>query len=296
MGAGALLAAACGDDADVINTGGAGSSGSGGRTNIGGSGGRPNTGVGGTGAAGNAGTGGSSAGTPGVVDAGDAGEPDASGSLTDAGDAGDAGVPCIDSSTCGGNACATAACVGGFCRLTPVAIGTACGSATSDECSQPDTCDGNGVCLTNDAPGGTTCATGHCNLSGVCDCAVDRVTTLPYGQQWQTTADSETDSLGECQTCGGTPDHIVVFTAPAAGTYRFDATSIGGDVELAVYPGDCNASPSGATCGTDDAESGFDTLALTLEAGAVVTVVVGENCEAEGSEGNLSIELAPEPG
>ena len=148
------------------------------------------------------------------------------------------------------------------------------------------------MCLTNHQPEGSTCATGHCNATGVCDCAVERVTALPYGQQWQTTADTETDFLGECQTCP-TVDHIIVFTAPAAGTYRFDATSIGGDVQMAVYPGDCNPAPSGATCGIDDPESGFDTLALALDAGAVVTVVVGENCEENGSEGNLSIDLAP---
>jgi len=300
IGAGTLLAAACGDDADVINTGRAGSAGtggSGGRQSFGGSGGRQS--FGGSGPVGTAGTGGTRAAGAGGgsvvdVDAGDAGgeAPDASGVLVDAGDAG----TCNTAADCGDDPCLTEACVGGVCQRTPLVIGTDCGSSSADECTAPDTCDGYGVCLTNDQPPGSTCGAGHCNATGVCDCAVERVTAVPYGQPWQTTADTETDSLDECQTCNGTRDHIVVFTAPAAGTYRFEATSIGGDVELALYPGDCNASPSGATCGIDDPESGFDTIDVALEAGAVVTVAVGENCEENGSEGNLSIELVPDDG
>jgi hypothetical protein len=215
---------------------------------------------------------------------------------------GDAGpvVTCSTSADCDDrNDCTTENCISGSCSGSNVAIGTPCGdTTTADECTQPDSCDGNGVCLANHEPDGALCADGHCNLAGVCDCAVERVTAVPYGQQWQTTADTEIDMLDlqPCQLCAGTRDHIVVFSAPADGTYRFFASSIGADVELTVFQGDCGAAPAELVCGADiDPSSGDlnDRLDLELAAGTTVSVAVGERCEAEGTEGWLSIERLP---
>lgn len=130
-----------------------------------------------------------------------------------------------------------------------------------------------------------------------CECAVDVITTLPYSQQWQTTDDGEADvvDLEECQLCDNTADHIVTFTAPAAATYRFFASS-GGDVELAVYPGDCTAAPTDVACGEDldvDNEDYNDQVDVEIAQGATVTVVVGESCEENGGAGTLTIQLAP---
>jgi hypothetical protein len=315
VGLAALFAAACGDDAVVINDpmgGSGGSGGTGGRACGGGGcggGGRggitPVVGTGGSGGSaagtgGTAGVGGSagSGGTGAVVDAGAEEEPDA-GPLLDAGDAGPL-IPCVVVGDCAdANACTLEACVNGFCSFPPAVIGLACGdTTTNDECTTPDTCDGNGVCLTNDQPDGTLCADGHCNVTGVCDCAVDRVTTLPYGQQWQTTADTEVDIFDPvCQTCDGTLDHVVVFTAPATATYRFTATS-GGNVELTVFEGDCTGTPANPVCGEDIApendEDLNDQLELEITQGASVTVVVGEQCEENGGQGNLNIEVVTE--
>jgi hypothetical protein len=309
VGLAALSAAACGDDAIVITNpmgGSGGLAGTGGRACGGGGcggGGRGTTPAGGTGgsAAGTGGTAGldgglASTGGPGVLlDAGAVTEPDA-GPLLDAGDAGPL-IPCAVVGDCAdANACTLEACVNGFCSFPPAAIGVACGDTTAnDECTTPDTCDGSGVCLTNDQPDGTLCADGHCNVTGACDCAVDRVTTLPYSQQWQTTADTEIDIFDPvCQTCDGTLDHVVVFTAPATATYRFTATS-GGNVELTVFEGDCTGTPESPVCGEDIAVDDFnDQLELTVTQGESVTVVVGEQCEENGGEGNLSIEVVPE--
>jgi hypothetical protein len=278
--------------------------------------GRPGSGRGGTagapatGAGGNTSDPGASAGSVGVVDAGDndaavvggadAGELDAGPARVDTSDAGSL-IPCAVAADCDDQSdCTSEACVGGFCDFTPLAIGTACGdTTTADECTQPDTCDGLGVCLTNNQPDGTLCADGHCSLTGVCDCAVERITTVPYDQQWQTTADTEVDvlDLQPCQLCAGTPDHIVVFTAPADATYRITATSIAGDVELTVFAGECGAAPVDLICGQNvDPDNGDlnDRLELELAAGDTVTVVLGEQCEENGSEGRLSIDLAPE--
>ncbi|HTV21522.1 MAG TPA: hypothetical protein VMG12_22695 [Polyangiaceae bacterium] len=317
IGLGALSIVACSDDDLIVGpprpltpdpgSAGRGGSGAAGRGGSGGS--EDNAGSGGSsaGSGGSSGRGGSSAGSAGEAgtDAGgaetDAGsdggvdEPDASGPvLADAGISCSVSADCDDSNDCTGDVC-----TGQVCVFTPLAIGSACGdSASEDECTQPDTCDGAGVCLPNHQPDGTLCEAGHCNTEGACDCAVERVTAVPYGQQWQTTSDTELDVYTDCQTCAGTLDHVVVFTAPTSGTYRFTAAS-GGDAELAVFEGDCADTLVDASCGADideDNEDYADRLELELDAGATVTVVVGESCEENGGVGNLDIELLPSDG
>jgi hypothetical protein len=322
VGLAALFVAACsGDDTTFVTRlpltpagGSSATAGSGGRAGSGGMGGSvagaggSSAGTGGSGGAVAGGSGGAvaagSGGSAEVVDAGPGGEPDAGPVIVvvDGVDAGDAGplIPCAVSADCDDqNACTLEACVGGFCSFPLAPIGTACGDTTTeDECTQPDTCDDSGVCLANNQPDGTLCADGHCSLTGVCDCAVERITAVPYQQQWQTTADTEIDvlDLSPCQLCDGTLDHIVVFTAPATATYRFTANSIGGDVELALFEGDCGAPPQNLVCGENidpDNDDLNDRLDLEIAAGDSVSVVVGEQCEENGSEGNLRIELAP---
>jgi hypothetical protein len=309
VGLAALFVAACSGEDTTFVTSLSPLTPAGGASAAAGSGGRAGSGGGGTGGSvASAGTGGAAAGTGGtaeVVDAGPVTEPDAGPVIVvvDAVDAGDAGllIPCAVSADCDDqNACTLEACVGGFCSFPPAPIGTACGDTTTvDECTQPDTCDDSGVCLANNQPDGTLCADGHCSLTGVCDCAVERVTAVPYQQQWQTTADTEIDvfDLSPCQLCDGTRDHIVVFTAPATATYRFTATSLAGDVELTVFEGDCGATPQNLVCGENidpDNDDLNDLLDLEVAAGDSVSVVVGEQCEENGSVGTLSIELAPD--
>ncbi len=50
------------------------------------------------------------------------------------------------------------------------APGTTCGDSTNDTCTDPDTCNGTGVCLPNDAPSSTLCrsAAGECDLAEYC--------------------------------------------------------------------------------------------------------------------------------
>lgn len=315
IGLSASSIVSCSDDDLIVGpgrggTGGSsasGSAGRGGRGGAGGSGGstagsnaggRGGSAAGAAGRAGAAGAAGSISGDDAGSDAG-ADEADAGPVLVDAGDAGPI-IPCVETPDCDdANLCTTELCQDQVCIFTPVAIGTACGdTATENECTEPDTCDGSGVCLANSEPDGTLCEDGHCNTQGVCDCAVDRVTAIPYNQQWQTTGDSEADFYDECQLCAGTLDHVVLFTAPQTASYRFVVTS-GGDAELGVFDGDCSAALAGATCGADlDAgnEDYADVLDLEIEAGATVTVVVGESCEENGGAGALSIDLTPDDG
>ena len=130
----------------------------------------------------------------------------------------------------------------------------------------------------------------------VCEVAVDAVTSLPYEEVWQTTDDSEdVVNIAGCQVCDNTGDHILTFTAPQTATYRFSATS-SGDVELAVYSGDCDAEPDDAACGEDgEADNDGDDLVqvdVEVAQGDSVTVVVSESCEENGGQGTLTIEIA----
>jgi hypothetical protein len=71
--------------------------------------------------------------------------------------AGNAGTPCRAAA----DACdAAEQCTGTNVICPPDSFapgGTACGSATDTDCTDPDSCDGNGVCLANDSPDGTSC-------------------------------------------------------------------------------------------------------------------------------------------
>lgn len=76
-------------------------------------------------------------------------------------------TPCSSPDTCDGN---------GTCLDNDAAMGTACGDTANTECTAPDTCDANGACLGNHAPAGTpcgdqgvTCAVDDaCNGNGFC--------------------------------------------------------------------------------------------------------------------------------
>src|SRR5439155_282967 len=61
---------------------------------------------------------------------------------------GDPESACVNQDTCLDGACHD----NGF-----KGAGTACGSSASGECDQPDTCDGQGACASNNAPNGTHC-------------------------------------------------------------------------------------------------------------------------------------------
>jgi hypothetical protein len=103
----------------------------------------------------------------------DAGSRDA-GRLGDGG--ADAGGACTGDADCiDNNSCTVDDCVGGRCRHTPTAAGVLCGSATDNDCTQPDTCDGAGACQPNHLPAGSacgrldnTCAADTCDGAGSC--------------------------------------------------------------------------------------------------------------------------------
>jgi hypothetical protein len=308
VGLGVMFAGACGDDADVIDgrsLGGRG--GSAGGLGVGGA--RPGaggtaTGMGGSaganaaGAAGVAGTTGSDGDAGLDASAGSGGGSDGGAVVVAPLDAGDAGpiIPCATLGDCeDNNVCTTQACVASFCQFTPVAPGSVCGDQNTSECTQPDTCSADGTCLANNDPDGAACADGHCNLAGVCDCAIERITAVPYGELWQTSSPNDVSVFdGSCQDeCAGDLEHIVVFQAPAAGTYLFSTSSIG-DAQIAILAGDCTTLGAELGCDTGPQADADAQVTLDLELGEVVTVGVSEICEPLlGGEGSISITLVP---
>jgi hypothetical protein len=74
---------------------------------------------------------------------------------------GDAGTECTNQDKCNGAGVCTD---NGF-----KAAGTACGDATSNACTAPDTCDGSGTCQANNSADGTACNDGNaCTTNDTC--------------------------------------------------------------------------------------------------------------------------------
>lgn len=74
------------------------------------------------------------------------------------------GLPCTDD----GNECTNDICQNGICTHPNAPAGTPCGIVDGD-CDEPDTCNGNGICLPNAAPNGYPCNDGvFCNGADTC--------------------------------------------------------------------------------------------------------------------------------
>jgi len=213
---------------------------------------------------------------------------------------------CADGSICTIDTCVDAACVS-----TPVAAGVGCGDTLDSECSQPDTCDGAGVCAANHEQDGALCSGGAC-AAGECvleqppsDCPGAVATELPFETSWRTVGGVDLYQ-GSCDI-DDTPDFAVVFTAPATGVYRFEAAGVAGendpepdtesepaDSVLTIVAGDCAGQDAmQLDCNDDDpGRQTFDSrLDLVLQAGQTVTVYVREFEEVlpGGGSGTVSI-------
>ncbi len=79
------------------------------------------------------------------------------------------------------NACTFDTCEVNVCVRTSEPLGTACGSDADTNCTDPDTCDGAGVCLPNAAADGTTCPGAEPCTSGLCSPVKYTATVLEEG-------------------------------------------------------------------------------------------------------------------
>lgn len=291
FGWGVLGVVACSGSAGDLfapGSGGSGTAGFGGRVGRGGTG----SGVNGGGAG----------------DGGEAAGPD--GGRDDAGVAGDAGVGC-DPACDDGNDCTVDICDGDACRHPPAESGATCGSERDDECTAPDSCDGQGECLSNDAANGSECSAGSCTL-GECiqgqpvGCPALVVTGLPFATGWRTVG--RVDLFGGDCDAADTPDFALVFTAPASATYRIEAAGEVGDDDpelgddeaseladsvLTVAAGACGGFAAQILdCNDDVAPGNLDSsIDLSLQEGDTVTIYVNEFGEIVpgGGSGTVSI-------
>ena len=243
LGSGLLLAVACTDDktGNLFPDPDAGALG--GRPGAGGSGGSR---AGAGGAGGSAGMGGTAAGSAGSAGTGD---------MLGGSGGQDAGTPppgCQSALDCDDqNACTLESCEGGVCVPAGFALsGAACGSATNDACTAPDTCDGAGVCQPNHtgavgAPCGSNTndectAPDTCDAQGICQ-PHNAVLGAPCGSASvdECTLADQCDDNGRCS-----PNNV------AAGTLCGNAT----DDECANHDvcgnGVClpNDEPNGTAC------------------------------------------------
>jgi hypothetical protein len=204
----------------------------------------------------------------------------------------------------------------GQCSSNDVAVGTLCGDATESECTHHDLC-GAGVCLANDVSNGSACTGGSCT-QGQCvsgqpvGCPIDVVNSVPATIHWSSVA--APDLFGGGCDEAGTPDYALVFTAPAAGTYRFVAHGLvdstpytgadtsndppteppDGDAVLSVVEDSCGTQQIG--CNDDGPQGGGNLdsqLDLVLTDQQVVTVYLNERTQRGGGTGTLSITSLP---
>jgi len=150
------------------------------------------------------------------------------------------GTTCTDD----GNDCTADQCSAGACDHTNLAAGTACGDATDDDCVDPDTCNGGGICLANDEADGTACTddgndcTGDQCLAGVCDHPA-----LPTGTAC---GDPTDDECRNPDTCGA--GGLCLANDEADGTACGDATD-----DECRNPDTCDA---GGVCLSNDEPDG----------------------------------------
>jgi hypothetical protein len=215
-------------------------------------------------------------------------------------------------------ACTAAVCQDGQCVVTgPAAPGTPCGSDVDGECTNPDTCDGQGICQSNDEVGtpcfGGTCAGGLCIALPPSGCAVDVVSVVPFTGSWSSVGRPDLYD-GGCDS-EGTPEYALVFTAPQSGTFRITSTGLvdgvpytgpgapgvpgggplDGDAVMTVANGNCAGGEAQQRACNDDAADGTlsSQVDLELAAGEVVTVYLNELQQTGGGTGTVSIGLLP---
>ncbi len=78
------------------------------------------------------------------------------------------GTACPDE----GNDCTDDLCAAAVCTHPDLAAGTPCGDPTDDDCTDPDSCDGFGLCLDNHAADTTPCDTEFCMVNQECTAGI----------------------------------------------------------------------------------------------------------------------------
>jgi hypothetical protein len=167
---------------------------------------------------------------------------------------------------------------------TAASAGTACGSSSDTDCSNPDTCDGNGACLSNDEAAGTACPDdGEACTADACDGG--GTCTHPAGNAGTTCrADAGECDVGE--TCDGTTPTCPIDALEPAGT----ACGDGGDTDC-TDPDSCDGSgtclPNHEGAGTACADDGEACTTDACDGGGTCDHPAGNagtTCRADGGD------------
>jgi hypothetical protein len=149
---------------------------------------------------------------------------------------------CTNPDTCDGN---------GACQANDAASGSACGDPTDNDCTDADTCDGSGSCQANDASAGSTCGDGSntdCTDPDTCDGAGSCLSNHASGGA--ACGDPTNDQCTDPDTCDGAGT-CEANDATAGTTCGDGSDNDCTDPDTCDGAGTCedNHATAGATCG-----------------------------------------------
>ena len=147
--------------------------------------------------------------------------------------------------------------------------------------------------MAEEEPNGSACPGGSCSV-GVCiagqriGCPLEVVSAVPFETAWNSTGRPDLYD-GDCES-NNTPDYAVLFTAPSAGRYRFEATG-SPDSVLTLVTGACSASNAAELACNDDLAEGNrgSRVDRTLTLGQVLTIYVSEFGNGNDGSGTLRV-------
>lgn len=185
---------------------------------------------------------------------------------------------CTDPDSCDG---------AGLCADNDEAVGTACGDASDGDCTNPDACDGAGVCLANHESEGTACGSAsdtECTNPDACDdagsCLVnDEAVDAPCGDA----SDTECTDPDGCDGAGACLVHDALFGSPCGDGTGTDCSAPDGcDGAGSCLP---NHMGEGEPCGDATDTTCTDPDACDGAGGCLVNDVSdGAGCDDDGVE------------
>lgn len=194
----------------------------------------------------------------------------------------DLGEECDDNNLTSGDGCSAACriepchtCTGAPSICTTLPLGTACGSSSDTECTNPDTCNATGTCLSNDEVVGTSCGDptddectnpDTCNGSGAC-LANNEVLGTTCGDQ----SDTECTNPDFCNGFGNCLANNEPFFQPCGDPSSSECDQpdycdgTGFCYANPVFPGAACGDPSDTECDNPDSCDGAGSCAANLE-------------------------------
>jgi len=176
---------------------------------------------------------------------------------------------CDDGNTESGDCCSSS------CTLE--SAGVSCGVGTSDACTQPDTCDGAGTCLPNNAPAGAPCVDdGNQCTDNVCN--GDGTCTHPPAEAGSPCGNGSDDSCTDPDSCDGSG--ACLENNEVAGTSCDDDGEVCTD-DVCDESGACEH-----VANTDPCDDGLFCNGADTCSGGTCSAHAGSECAGADGDGN----------